>query len=108
MFDSFVGDEQLIASTNRTVEQEISYLLSLPLAQTSTFNHQQFWMQQRSDMPIITSAKQRLDSLSGTTVDVEQCFSVATFMYNKYSNSMSAEKLELKMLVKTNFANVFK
>ena len=108
VFDSFVGEEQNAECPNRTVEQEISYFLSLPVSQTSTFNHQGFWIQKRAEIPIIANAKQKLDSLSATTVDVEQCFSVATFMYNKYSNAMNPEKLELKMLTKTNLANVFK
>ena len=108
VFDSFVGEEQLAEIPNRTVEQEISYFLSLPLFQMSTFNHQSFYIQERKEILIIANAKQKLDSLSATTVDVEHFFSVATFRYNKYSNTMSPEKLELKMLVKTNLANVFK
>ena len=44
----------------------------------------------------------RLDCVSGTTLDSDHAFSIASYSVSKYSNRMKPEKLKLLMLSKVN------
>ena len=59
-----------------------------------------FWNTNKARFPRIFLIKLRLDCLSATSVDAERAFSVANYVYNKYTNKMSPEKLRLKMMAR--------
>ena len=63
-----------------------------------------WWQKYESEFPRISKIKIRVDSLSATTIDCEQAFSLSAFAMPDYSNRMSFDKIKLRMADKCNLA----
>ena len=94
----------------------ISQTLECPATQTAEMELDKFrlfkfdpcswWSSNREQFPRIAAIKNKLDAVSATTLDAEHAFSISSYIFSKYGNRMSPEKLELKMKMKCNVAPV--